>query len=590
MKKGETYVGKVRRLAFPNKGIAAAEGVDVTVKNTLPGQEISFILNKNKAGLKAGRLISVIKRSDIETEKGCEVCDQCGGCVYQRISYEEELRIKDKMAREILGRALKQHGDGAGESGDDKEAETGNIDIPDGIYEGITGSPEISGYRNKMEFSFGNAVKDGPITLGMHTPGHFMDVIDTPDCNIVDGDFRRIREYVIGYARERGLAFYHRYSNSGFLRNLLVRKGINTGEILVDVVTTTEGELDKEGFAEGLLSLELAGAVRGILHTFHDGVADAVINEKTSVIWGREYIYDEILGLRFKISAFSFFQTNTGGAEILYERVREYVRSAVEDDRDTDCEGQTEESGEDDRGKRKAGVVYDLYSGTGTIAQLLAETASKVYGVEIVPEASEAARANAEANGIDNAEFICGDVLKVLDEVRERPDLIILDPPRDGVNPKALRKILDYGVRNIVYVSCKITSLARDLHMMMDAGYRPVRVSVIEMFPRTANFETVCLLSKLSEAKHHIEVKVDMDELNLTSAEAKATYREIEEWVREKYGFHVTNLNIAQVKQKHGIIERVNYNKPKSPDSKQPGCPEEKVKAIEDAMRNFQMI
>lgn len=475
MKKGETYRGKVRELTFPNKGIATVEGVDVAVKNTLPGQEISFILNKNKAGLKEGRLLQVLLRSEMESLNGCSVCDPCGGCVYQRIPYDRELEIKDGMAREIMRRALKQHG---------------IEDRLDGIYEGITGSPEFCGYRNKMEFSFGNAVKDGPLTLGMHVPGHFMDVIDTPDCNIVDADFRMIRAYAEAYAHNHELPFYHRQSGTGFLRNLLVRKGLNTGEILVDIVTTTQGELGREVFAAGIGKLPLHGSLAGVLHTMDDDVADTVKNESTVVISGRDYIFDEVLGLRFRISPFSFFQTNTHGAEVLYSRVREYVRDAAG-------------SG--------AGTVYDLYSGTGTIAQLMSDSASRVFGVEIVPEAVEAARINAGLNGIGNVEFLCGDVLKVLDEVSEKPELIILDPPRDGINPKALRKILDYGVKNIVYVSCKITSLARDLHMMIDAGYEPVRLSVIDMFPRTANFETVCLLGR-RKPDDTIKVSVNMDD------------------------------------------------------------------------------
>ena len=537
MKKGEIYRGRVRELAFPNKGIASVDGVDVIIKNTLPGQEISFILNKNKPGLKEGRLLSVIERSKSETMSGCSVCgreceadrgavldgkgdtascmesgqkppSRCGGCVYQTIPYEEELKIKDRMTRDILGRALKQHAEAIG--GESHNTGSKAEAFLNGIYEGITGSPVMEGYRNKMEFSFGNAVKDGPLTLGMHVSGHFLDVLDTPDCNIVDEDFRTIREYVRTYCLDHGLPFYHRGSNSGYLRNLLIRKGMNTGEILVDIVTTSgmrqddaddlgTGQdmddsrgsyiLDDDGFSGGLLSLELKGCIVGVLHTIHDGVADAVINESTSVIFGRDHIFDEILGLRFKISAFSFFQTNTPGAEVLYDRVREYVRYAVGKD-------------------MSSGVVYDLYSGTGTIAQLVSEAASFVYGVEIVPEAVEAAVVNAELNGIDNVHFVCGDVLKVLDDLENRPDLIILDPPRDGVNPKALRKILDYGVDNIVYVSCKITSLARDLHMMIDAGYQPRRISVIDMFPRTANMETVCLLSN---RKPDARVKIDVD-------------------------------------------------------------------------------
>ncbi len=435
------------------------DGVDVIVKNTLPGQVVSFILNKNKAGLKEGRLVEVLEDSPMEKEKGCSVCRKCGGCVYQTIPYEEELKLKDGMAYSILEKALKPYED---------------INL-DEIYEGVTSSPEHAGYRNKMEFSFGNEVKDGPTTLGMHVSGHFMDVINTPDCNIVDADFSLIRDRILSYMMDRGLTFYNRRTGAGELRNLIVRKGINTGEILVDIVTTSGADIGKEDFIKALGGLDSEGEITGILHTVNDSKADAVIDEGTSVLYGRDYIFDELLGIRFRISVFSFFQTNTHGAEVLYRRVREYVEAAVGSD---------------------TGVVYDLYSGTGTIAQMMADIASHVYGIEIVSEAVESAKENARANKIDNAEFICGDVLKALDEVTEKPDLIILDPPRDGVNPKALAKILDYGVENIIYVSCKITSLARDLHPIIDAGYTPTRISVIDMFPKTANFETVCLIKR----------------------------------------------------------------------------------------------
>ena len=535
MKKGEIYVGKIRELVFPNKGIADAEGCDVVVKNTLPGQEVSFLLSKNKPGLKEGRLVEVLQRAGNEVMPDCPHCagseddgimrhPVCGGCSFRTLPYEEELKLKERMALDVIGRALKQHAadaeaDAGADAGTGTASDAGEYaaGVLSEVYEGITGSPDSDGYRNKMEFSFGNEVKDGPLTLGMHVSGHFMDVTDTPECRIVDEDMRKIRSAIKEYALSKGMSFYHRYSNTGFLRNLLVRKGRKTGEILVDVVTTSESELGESELCKVMLELDLEGRITGILHTVNDAAGDAVNNESTKILYGRDHIYDEVLGLRFRISVFSFFQTNTLGAEVLYERVREYVRDAVKKGGDTG-----------------AGVVYDLYSGTGTITQLVADAASEVYGIEIVEEAVEAARENAKLNGTDNVHFLCGDVFRTLDEVEEMPDLIILDPPREGVQPKALKRILGYGVEHIIYISCKISSLARDLHEFYDAGYSLQRMSVIDMFPRTANMETVCLLSKLSEAKHHIEVKVDMDELDLTSAEAKATYREIEESILKK--------------------------------------------------------
>lgn len=234
-------------------------------------------------------------------------------------------------------------------------------------------------------------------------------------------------------------------------------------------------------------------------------------------------------------------------------------------------------------------VVFDLYSGTGTIAQMMAAAAGKVIGVEIVEEAVESARENAKLNGLDNCEFIAGDVLKVLDEIEVRPDIIILDPPRDGVHPKALRKIIDYGVDRLIYISCKPTSLVRDLEVFLENGYEVEKAAAVDQFPWTGNVETVCLLSKL-HSDQHIEVELQMDELDLTAAESKATYEEIKNYVLEHSGLKVSSLYIAQVKEKCGIIERVNYNLPKSENSRQPKCPPEKEAAIREALGYFHMI
>lgn len=321
----------------------------------------------------------------------------------------------------------------------------------------------------------------------------------------------------------------------------------------------------KEAWLEKMTAMNFDGTLVGILHTKNDSLADVVKDEGTEVLFGQDYFYEELLGLKFKITPFSFFQTNSLGAEVLYETAREYI-------------GDTNEK-----------VVFDLYSGTGTIAQILAPVAKKVVGVEIVEEAVEAAKENAKLNNLDNCTFWAGDVLKVIDELGEVPDLIMLDPPRDGVNPKALMKILNFGVERLVYIACKPTSLARDLEMIQGRGYKVEKISGVDLFPGTYHVETVCLLSKLN-AKQHIEVDIHMDELDLTDAEKKATYSEIKEYVLEHTGLKVSSLYIAQVKQKCGIIERENYNKPKSDDAKQPQCPPDKEKAIKEALKHFGMI
>ena len=374
-------------------------------------------------------------------------------------------------------------------------------------------------------------------------------------------------------------------SHEGYLRHLLVRKASRTGEILVALVTTSqdpwqgetavEGSLDADalitGFKDLLLSLEqdgkLVGKFAGILHITNDSIADVVQSDHTELLYGQEYFYEELLGLKFKISTFSFFQTNSYSAEVLYQTARDYVGDLGGSDK----------------------TVFDLYSGTGTIAQLMAPAAGKVIGVEIVEEAVEAAKKNAAANGLDNCEFIAGDVLKVLDEVEEKPDMIILDPPRDGIHPKALPKIIKYAVDHIVYISCKPTSLVRDLEVFLENGYRVDKAVAVDQFPWTANVETVVLLSQ-QKPDDYVVVELELDELDVTSAESKATYAEIKDYVLKEHGLKVSNLYISQVKRKCGIEVGENYNLPKSEDSKQPQCPVEKEKAIKDALVHFGMI
>ena len=315
------------------------------------------------------------------------------------------------------------------------------------------------------------------------------------------------------------------------------------------------------------------GKIVGILHTRNDSLADVIQDDGTDILFGQDYFYEELLGLRFMITPFSFFQTNSLGAEVLYQTVREYIEDVMQAFGERNC------------------TVFDLYSGTGTIAQLLSASADKVVGVEIVAEAVAAARENARRNGLSNCKFIAGDVLKVLDTVEEEPDVIVLDPPRDGIHPKALKKIISYGVERMVYISCKPTSLARDLVLLQGAGYAVERLCCVDMFPFTGNVESIALLSKLKSTKmKHINVELEMDELDLTAAESKATYEEIKEYVLKQSGLKVSNLYIAQVKQKCGIIERANYNLPKSENSRQPKCPLEKELLIEDALRHFKMI
>lgn len=461
MKKGQILTGVVERVDFPNKGIVNTPEGQCIVKNVLPGQEITLVINKKRNGRVEGRLLQVEKESSLETGSPCAHFGECGGCTYLSLPYEKQLEIKEEQVRKLLAGVL------------DRQKREWK-------FEGIKASPVCEGYRNKMEFSFGDACKDGPLSLGMHKRGSFYDIVTVSDCKIVDQDYRKILTYTRDYFD--GTSFYHRLRHEGYLRHLLVRKAARTGEILIALVTTSQidSRMREESclsqWKNGLLNLDLNCKITGVLHIINDSVADVVQSDRTDILYGQDYFYEELLGLKFKVSTFSFFQTNSLGAEVLYETAREYI-------------GKLNDSDTPDK------IVFDLYSGTGTIAQLMAPVARKVIGVEIVEEAVEAAKRNAELNGLHNCEFVAGDVLKVLDEIEERPDMIILDPPRDGVHPKALKKIIGYGIDRMVYISCKPTSLVRDLEVFLENGYEVERAVAVDQFPWTANVETVALLS-----------------------------------------------------------------------------------------------
>lgn len=464
MKKGQIFEGMVERYAFPNKGYVTIEDREICIKGALEGQRIRFLVKKLRKGSGEGRLLEVLEQSPMEdANPPCPHFGVCGGCAYQTMSYENQLKLKEKQVKELLDKV-----------------------ITDYQWEGVKGSPVREAYRNKMEFSFGDERKDGPLALGMHKKGSFHDIITVDQCRIVDGDYNLILRTVLDFYAEKKIPFYKKMQRIGVLRHLVIRQAACSKDILVNLVTTTQdkdtgkhlddGELAKslclEELKDKLLSLELHGRIAGILHTHNDSLSDAVIPEKIITVYGQDFIYEKILGLTFKISPFSFFQTNSLGAEVLYETARSYV------------------------GDTKDKVIFDLYSGTGTIAQMLAPVAEKVIGVEIVEEAVVAARENVALNHLTNCEFIAGDVLKVIDEIEEKPDIIVLDPPRDGVHPKALEKIIAYGVDEIVYISCKPTSLIRDLEVFKARGYKVVKACAIDQFVNTLHCETVVKLSK----------------------------------------------------------------------------------------------
>ena len=562
MKKGVEYTGVVTKIAFPNKGeVDCGEDGVASVKGTLPGQKVKFVVSKKRSGKAQGRLKEIIEKSPMEdVEPNCPHFGDCGGCSYQTMSYENQLKLKEDMVKGILDNAIKG----------------------DYQFEGILGSPVQWGYRNKMEFSFGDQFKDGPLALGMHKKNSFHDIVTVDNCKIVDRDYNIILRCVLDYCAKKELPFYHKLRHEGYVRHLLVRRTTKTKELLVALVTTSDAEMEKKAdlmsLVEEIKALDLSAKLCGVIHIINDGLADVVQSDETRVLYGQEYVYEELLGLKFKISVFSFFQTNSLGAEVLYSKAREYI------------------------GETKDKLIFDLYSGTGTIAQILAPVAKKVVGVEIIEEAVEAAKVNASLNNLDNCTFIAGDVLKVIDELHDKPDLIVLDPPRDGINPKTLQKIINFGVDRMVYISCKPTSLARDLEMLQEQGYKVVKAAAIDQFPNTNHVETVVLLSH-KKPDGHINVKVEfgegegkvpLDNIAKRAEEYKpkerVTYKMIKEYIEAKYGFKVHTAYIAEVKRDLGLPM---YDAPNAVEElKQPRKhpTAEKVEAIKDALKHFEVI
>ena len=645
MKKGNIYEGVVKKVEFPNKAYVDVIEKDengneqktlTLVKGALPGQKIKFRAKKVRKDKSQGILLEVTEKSPLETaEPMCCRFGKCGGCSYQTLPYEKQLELKRNQVLEIIDNVYKTLDSSLGIK-------------KDYIYDGILPSPEIKGYRNKMEFSFGDEYKGGPLTLGLHKKGSVHDIVNASGCQIVDDDYSKVIDCIVEYFREKQIPHYNKNTHQGVLRHLLVRRAVSTGELLVALVTSSQQDISEyvSEVSEKLNGLKYNGKLTGFIHIINDGLGDVVKSDKMHIISGKDWFTEKILGLQFKISPFSFFQTNTKGAEVLYTRARDYVLGGemagvgknsvgvgmdVENSRingvcsemtagssdivdgysekgakNVDLADIYSEKTENLETKTNAGfkdkVVFDLYSGTGTIAQIIAPVAKKVIGVEIVEEAVEAAKENAAINGLDNCEFIAGDVLKVIDEIDEKPDYIILDPPREGIHPKAIRKIIDYGVENIVYISCKPTSLSQDLATFETFGYHVERVSNVDMFPGTVHVETVVLLSH-KKPDGHINVKVEfgegegkvpLDNIAKRAEEYKpkerVTYKMIKEYIEAKYGFKVHTAYIAEVKRDLGLPM---YDAPNAVEElKQPRKhpTAEKVEAIKDALKHFEVI
>ncbi|AKL96250.1 23S rRNA (uracil-5-)-methyltransferase RumA [Clostridium aceticum] len=543
LKRKEIVEFKIEDSEFGGKGYGYVGDVKVTVKHGIPGQLVRAAIKKIKKKQAEAQVLEILENSPLEDQSPCQHFGNCGGCFQQTVAYEEQLLLKEKQVKRLFEEfAIKNY-----------------------TWLGIEGSPTAFDYRNKMEFSFGDEEKGGPLTLGMHKRGRHYDIVTVDACLIMDEDFRKLLTTILDYFKEKGLSYYNTRRHEGYLRHLVIRKAHFTGEILINLVTTTQSQINIQDLVEKLLALELRGGIVGFLHTFNDNLADIVQSDKTDILYGRDYVVEELLGLKFKISAFSFFQTNSQGAEKLYSIVRDFV------------------------GEAKGQVVFDLYCGTGTIGQIVAPNAEKVVGIEIIEEAVEAARENANSNNLNNCSFIAGDVKEEVKKLKEKPDIIIIDPPRAGIHPQALKDIISFDAEKIVYVSCNPKTLVRDLVELEASGYQVDKAQLMDMFPHTPHVETVVLLSR-KNPDDRIEIDIDLDELDITSAESKATYEEIKDYVLKNHSMKVSSLYISQVKRKLGIEMGINYNLPKSKDVRVPQCPPEKGRFITEALNHFRMV
>lgn len=440
----------IEDIRFPNEGIGYIEGVPVRVKNALPGQRIRTRITKKRKNHLEGAILEIIERSPQEVPSFCPHFGQCGGCSRQTLPYEAQLRLKGAMFDRIL--------EDAGITAVEKEA--------------ILASPDVYGYRNKMEYTFGDEIKGGPLTLGMHRMTRASDIITTDQCCIAPEDFNRIQRAVLEWAIEKGYAQYNRFKNEGFLRNLILRKGVYTDELLIAICTTSYDTLDVESLKKTIDALSFKSTVVGLLHLINDRTGDSVRADSQIILSGRDWYQEELMGLRFNVSFFSFFQTNPASAIQLYKKAISYF---------TDLKGKE---------------VFDLFSGTGTLAQIMAAQAARVTAVELVEDAVIAARNNAQLNGIGNCSFIAGDVFQVLSQLDHTPERIMVDPPRAGIAPKAWEKILSYGASEIVYISCNPLTMAENIKQALELGYKVTKACSVDQFPHTPHLECVVKLCR----------------------------------------------------------------------------------------------
>ena len=518
-------------------GVARIDGRVVFVHGALRGEKCRVLILKTLKSVAFAKVLEVLEPSSERITPDCPYFPRCGGCTYRHIRYEEELRLKKQRVQDNLSRI-------------------GGSDV---TVEEILGAQDTLRYRNKAQYPVS---KDGAV--GFYR-ARTHEVIECEHCLLVKPEADAAAEALREYMQSCRVAGYDEKTGRGLVRHLYIRSNA-AGESLVCVLVNGD-KLPKEDRLVTLLR-DACPKCTGIVLGTNTKKGNVILGDRYRTLWGSDRLEDTLCGKTFRLSVPSFYQVNRVQAERLYAKAIEFAGLTGQE------------------------TVLDLYCGAGTITLALSDHAKKVLGAEIVPEAIDDARENAARNGVKNAEFFCGDasdVAKKLARENLRPDVITVDPPRKGLAADVVESIAEMQPQRVVYVSCDSATMARDVKRLADLGYTAQRACAVDMFPRADHVETVCLLSKL-KSKEHIEIEVKMDELDLTLAESKATYEEIKAYVLEHTGLKVSHLYIAQVKQKYGIIERENYNKPKSEDVKQPQCPLEKERAITEALKHFGMI
>ena len=562
--KNQILTVEITDMTSEGEGVGKKDGFPFFIKDTVIGDKAEIRVTRVKKNYAYGRLEKVLTPSPFRIDPKCAFHKQCGGCQIQSMSYEKQLEFKDARVRNNLIRI----GGFAPEK-------------IDNIMEPILGMEEPFYYRNKAQYPVGQNKEGEPVT-GFYA-GRTHSIVANTECHLGVKENKEILEIILAYMRENRVPAYDESTGKGLIRHVLIRKGFFSGEIMVCLVVNLKGAQRKlpaqQKLLDKLLTIPNMTSVSLNINTERTNV---ILGQEIRLIWGKATIKDTIhvcdadnnfertgRGITYAISPVSFYQVNPVQTEKLYSLALSFAELTGQE------------------------TVWDLYCGIGTISLFLAEKAKKVYGVEVIPQAVENARENAVSNGIFNAEFFVGKAEEVLPEKYKKDgifaDVIVVDPPRKGCDTACLDTILKMTPQRVVYVSCDSATLARDLKVLCGGGYEVERVRAVDMFPMTVGVETVCLLSKLN-VEHHIEVEVNLDEMDLTAAESKATYEEIKDYVLKHSRLKVSNLYIAQIKQKCGIVERVNYNLPKPKNSKQPKCPPEKEKAIRDALEHFRMI